>query len=184
MWITRFLALMLVGAMLTFTLVGTPANAADIPDAWLTMRTKVALMTAEGMSAMDLNVDTVNGVVTLHGKVTTEAEKEKAERISRDIGGVKQVNNLLQIVPTAKREVVERADNIVKDGVEAAFKANRRITDSGVKVNSVNDGVVLLGGKTKSMEAYLESVEVAYAVKGVRRVATEVEVTTTPSTSF
>ncbi len=31
------------------------------------MKTKVSLMTTEGLSAMDLNVDTVKGVVTLHG---------------------------------------------------------------------------------------------------------------------
>jgi osmotically-inducible protein OsmY len=40
----------------------------------------------------------------------------------------------------------------------------------------VNKGVVLLSGKTKSLEAHLEAVEVANAVRGVRRVATEVEV--------
>jgi osmotically-inducible protein OsmY len=33
-----------------------------------------------------------------------------------------------------------------------------------------------LSGKTKSLEAHLESVEVANAVRGVRRVSTEVEV--------
>ena len=30
----------------------------------------------------DLNVDTVNGVVTLHGKVATEAEKTKAGQVA------------------------------------------------------------------------------------------------------
>jgi osmotically-inducible protein OsmY len=53
---------------------------------------------------------------------------------------------------------------------------NHRITDSGIKVASVNKGVVLLSGKTKSLEAHAESVQVAYAVRGVRRVSTEVEV--------
>ena len=54
------------------------AKAADNPDAWVTMKTKVSLMTTEGVDTHDLNVDTVNGVVTLHGKVSTEAEKIKA----------------------------------------------------------------------------------------------------------
>jgi osmotically-inducible protein OsmY len=60
--------------------------------------------------------------------------------------------------------------------VEAAFKANKRVNTSGIKVSSVNQGVVLLSGKTKSLQAHLESVEVAGAVRGVRRVSTEVEV--------
>ena len=152
------------------------AQAADTPDAWVTIKTKIALMTTEGVSTKDLNVDTVNGVVTLHGKVATEAEKAKAENVARGIEGAKQVKNLLQVVPNSQRAVVERSDDVIKKGVEAAFNANRRVNTSGIKVASVNKGVVLLSGKTKSLEAYLESVEVANAVRGVRRVSTEVEV--------
>lgn len=151
-------------------------KAADAPDAWVTMKTKVSLMTTEGVSTRDLNVDTVNGVVTLHGKVATEAEKAKAESITRGIEGAKAIKNLLQVVPSAQRAVVERSDDSLKESVEAAFKANRRVNTSGIKVASVNKGVVLLSGKTQSLEAYLESVEVANAVRGVRRVSTEVEV--------
>jgi hyperosmotically inducible protein len=154
-------------------------NAADRPDAWVTMMTKIKLMTADNVSTKDLNVDTVNGVVTLHGMVASEAEKANAEKVALGVEGVKEVKNLLQIVPTAQRKVVERSDEAIKDAVEAAFKANRRVNGSGIKVASVNKGVVLLSGKTKSVEAYLESVEVANAVRGVRRVSTEVEVEST-----
>jgi hyperosmotically inducible protein len=152
------------------------AKAIDTPDAWVTLKTKIALMTTEGVSTKDLNVDTVNGVVTLHGKVATEAEKAKADKVAHGIEGVKEIKNLLQVVPSAQREVVERSDDLIKKSVDAAFKANRSVTASGIKVASVNKGVVLLSGKTKSLEAYLESVEVASAVRGVRRVSTEVEV--------
>lgn len=152
------------------------AFGADTPDGWITMKTKIALMTTNNVSAADLNVDSVNGVVTLHGKVATPAEKEKAEQVAAKIDGVKSVKNLLQIVPASKREVVERADADVKGAVESAFKANARVKDSGISVASVNKGVVLLGGKAKSLESHLEAVQVAHAVKGVRRVATEVQV--------
>jgi len=157
-------------------LSGTPAMAADTPDPWITMKTKIALMTTDDVSAADLNVDTVNGVVTLHGKVATEGEKMKAERVAAKIDGVKSVKNLLQIVPSSKREVVERSDAEVKDAVQAAFKANAKVKDSGISVASVNKGVVLLAGKAKSLESHLEAVQVASAVKGVRRVSTEVQV--------
>jgi hyperosmotically inducible protein len=157
-------------------LSGSPAIAADTPDAWITMKTKIALMTADNVSAADLNVDTINGVVTLHGKVPSEGEKGKAEQVAAKIEGVKSVKNLLQIVPASKREFVERADADVKDAVQSAFKANARVKDSGISVASVNKGVVLLAGKTKSLESHLEAVQVASAVKGVRRVASEVQV--------
>lgn len=154
-----------------------PAMASgSAPDAWVTMKTKIALMTNDGVSTSDLNVDTVAGMVTLHGTVPSDAEKTTAESVARTIDGVRGVENLLQVVPESRREVVERSDAQVKEGVEAAFKANERIDGSGVEVASVNDGVVLLSGSTESIEAHLESVEVARAVRGVRRVSTEVEV--------
>jgi osmotically-inducible protein OsmY len=152
------------------------AFAADTADAWITMKTKIALMTTDNVSAADLNVDTVNGVVTLHGKVATAVEKAKAEQVAAKIDGAKSVKNLLQIVPGSKREVVARADADVKDAVQSAFTANAKVKDSGISVASVNKGVVLLAGKATSLESHLEAVEVARAVKGVRRVATEVQV--------
>jgi len=165
-----------VAVALAVLLGGTLAMAADTPDSWITMKTKIALMTAEDLGTKDLNVDTVKGVVTLHGMVATEAEKTRAGDVAMKVGGVKTVTNLLQVVPSAKREIVERADGEIKENIEAAFKANHRISGSGIKVASVNRGVVLLSGTTKSLEAHAESVQVAYAVKGVRRVSTEVEV--------
>jgi hyperosmotically inducible protein len=171
----------IVGAVALVLVFAGVASAADIPDAWVTMKTKVSLMTTEGLSAMDLNVDTVKGVVTLHGKVATEAERAKAETVVRGIDGAKEVKNLLQVVSSAQREVVERSDDLIKKGIDDAFKANGRVSTSGIMVASVNKGVVLLSGKTRSLEAHLESVEVASAVRGVRRVATEVEVMMPPS---
>ena len=65
------------------------ATAADTPDAWVTRKTKVSLMTTEGVSTKDLNVDTVNGIVTLHGMVASEAERAKAESVAAGIDGAK-----------------------------------------------------------------------------------------------
>jgi hyperosmotically inducible protein len=153
------------------------AYAADAPDAWLTMKTQIALMTAEGVSTSDLNVDTVQGVVTLHGKVPTEGEKVKAEATARKVDGVKNVRNLLQVVPDSAKKAVERSDDQIKDAVASSFKANKRVNETSIKVQSVNKGVVLLAGKTDSLQAHLEAVKAARAVPGVKRVATEVQVT-------
>ncbi len=173
---TKHVHLVAAALALGVCLSGAPAMAADTPDAWITMKTKIALMTTDNVSAADLNVDTVNGVVTLHGKVATEGEKAKAERVAAKIDGVKSVKNLLQIVPGSKREFVERADGEIKDAVDAAFTANAKVKDSGISVASVNKGVVLLAGKAKSLESHLEAIQVASAVKGVRRVSTDVQV--------
>jgi hyperosmotically inducible periplasmic protein len=170
---------MLATVGLALALTAGMARAADTPDSWITMKTQIALMTTEGVSTMHLNVDTVKGVVTLHGTVPNDTSKTKAEEVAKGIDGVKSVKNLLQVVPKSERSVVERSDDEIKKGVDEAFKNNAAVHDSGIKVASVNKGVVLLSGKTKSMAAHLQAIKLADAVHGVRRVATEVEVVPT-----
>ena len=146
--------------------------AADVNDAWLTTKAKISLLTTEGVSVIGVNVDTVNGAVTLHGKVKTQAEKEKATLAVRGIDGVKSVNNLLQVVPAAFKDSVEATDDVIKDGVQAALKADSGA--SGVRVASVNKGVVLLSGRVVGLDEKLRAIELAAGVKGVRRVASEI----------
>ena len=166
---------------------GTDPRALGVAAADYSKRTggRVVIVNRRGFAIVDTNPPTSGPrtfatrqeiIDALHGKVATEAEKAKAEDVARRIEGAKEVKNLLQVVPGAQRAIVQRSDDEIKKSVDAAFKANRRVNPSGITVASVNKGVVLLSGKTKSFEAHLESVEVANAVRGVRRVSTEVEV--------
>jgi len=152
------------------------ALAADRPDSWVTAKTKLALMTTEGIDTWDLNVDTVNGVVTLHGKVASKAAKEKADDVARSIEGAKSVKNLLQVVPKPQRDTVSDNDSVIADQVKQAFNNDPIVDKSGIEVASVNKGVVLLSGTAKSIDAHLKAVELASKVPGVRRVASEVKV--------
>jgi len=164
-----------VGYMIAALLfIAGQAKAADTPDSWLTAKAKVALMTTEGIRTTHLNVDTVNGVVTLHGQVPSADQKTKAADVVKKLDGVKEVKNLLQVVPSAERKAVKRSDDEIKKELDASWKSHKGLHDSGIKVESVNDGVVLLSGKTKSHAAYVESVEIAEAVRGVKRVSSEV----------
>ena len=73
---------LIAGAALALV-VSTGALAADRPDSWITMKTKLALMTTEGIDTWDLNVDTVSGAVTLHGKVASESGEGEGRPPSR-----------------------------------------------------------------------------------------------------
>jgi hyperosmotically inducible periplasmic protein len=144
-------------------------------DAWVTTKAKIALMTADEVRARDVNVDTENGTVVIHGKVRTEAEKAKAESIVKQIDGVKTVRNLLQVVPEGNREAVKAADGDIKSKVETALKQEPGLKDEDIKVASVNKGVVLLSGKATNLGQKLRAIETAVKVDGVQRVATEIE---------
>jgi osmotically-inducible protein OsmY len=146
---------------------------AGVSDAWITTKSKLSLLTTEGVSVTAVNVDTVDGNVTLHGKVKSETERQKAEEAVRGIDGVKSVKNLLQIVPDAFKESTKVEDAAIKDKVQTSLKGDSTLSD--VKVASVNDGVVLLSGKTTTLDVKLKAVEKAWTVTGVRRVSTEIE---------
>lgn len=151
------------------------ARAAATSDAWITTKAKIALLTTKGVSGTGINVDTEAGNVTLHGKVYTDAEKAKAESTVKGIAGVKSIKNLLQVVPEPRAKAVEAADDQVKDRVAKALKADPAIGASDVRVQSVNNGVVLLGGDVKNMTDHLRAVEIAANVPGVRRVESEIK---------
>ena len=166
----RVLQIGVMSAMLTMALA--PIAHAQVKDAWITAKTKIDLMTTDGVRTADLNVDTVDGVVTLHGHVPTAMQRDRANDVAKSVKGVKSVNNLLQVVAPAQEEKVEASDAAIKTGVENALKSNRSLEKSDIHVASVNKGVVLLAGNASDIFEQLHAVESAYTVKGVHHVAT------------
>jgi hyperosmotically inducible periplasmic protein len=157
----------------TILVAGASVARADVNDAWITTKTKIILLTMDGFSVNGANVDTVNGNVTIHGKVGTTEDRTKAEQTVRTVTGVKSVNNLLQVVPSNVKDQVAAMDSDVKDRVEASLKSDTKMKD--VSVASVNNGLVLLSGRTESLNEKLRAIENAYSVNGVRRVASEIQ---------
>ena len=156
-------------------LTGTRAALASTRDAWITTRAKMALLATEGLRGGTINVDTVNGRITLHGRVRTADEKAKAEDAVRTVDGVKDVRNILQVVGGQRERLVRRADAEIRDEVEKALGTDRALAGSRIAVRSVNDGVVLLAGRASTMSEHLRAMGDAARVPGVRRVASEIE---------
>jgi osmotically-inducible protein OsmY len=148
---------------------------AAVSDRWITLKTKIALLAMEGPQAWKIDVDTTNARVTLHGKVLSEAERENAASVARTIGGAAEIRNLLQVVPEARRKRVAERDESVEGRVAAALENAPDLQDSDIDVVSVNDGVVLLGGKATTPNAHPQAVVTASGVGGVRQVWTDVE---------
>ena len=163
-----------LGAALALTFAGA-ANAAQPPDAWVTTKVKMSLLTTQGVSATKVNVDTVDGRVTLHGSVPTEAEKALAGKVAGNVDGATKVRNLLQVVPSTNEASTKASDAQLEASVRARLQADRALADSSIKVKSVNKGVVLLAGKAETLSDAYRAIDVAVAVPGVRRVASEIQ---------
>ena len=158
-------------ALLIWGVGTTTAHASD--DTWITTKIKIALMTTDGAGRNGVKVDTEHGKVTLHGTVDGEAVKEKAEATARKVDGVTDVRNLLQVVKESRHDSVKAADHEVKEAVEKSLKHDPSL--EGIKVKSVENGLVFLDGSTPSLASKLRAIETVYGISGVRQVASGIE---------
>lgn len=86
------------------THAGTHDSAEPVTDSWITTKVKTDLLTSKNVPGTEVKVETVNGVVTLSGTVASQAEHDKALRVTKGIKGVKSVDaSNLKVAATAAR---------------------------------------------------------------------------------
>ena len=147
------------------------ARTSGVSDAWVTAKTKLALIADKRTSGFATDVDTNNGTVTLSGKVDTEQAKTAATEVARGIEGAKSVNNQLQVVPDAKRKDVDTADDKIKDAIKKAMDTEPNLKGLSLSADS-NAGVVTLSGTVDTHEQLVKAAEAIRRIPGVKVVAT------------
>lgn len=75
-------------------------TATAIDDTAITTKVKSAMIADPALKALQINVDTKNGVVTLAGAVDSQAMKDKATEVTQTVSGVKSVDNNLTVKST------------------------------------------------------------------------------------
>lgn len=69
----------------------------SLNDAVVTAKVKARLVDDEVTKAYSINVQTFKGTVQLSGSVDSEEARTRATELAKDVGGVKDVKNTLQI---------------------------------------------------------------------------------------
>jgi hyperosmotically inducible periplasmic protein len=141
-------------------------------DMWITSATKMRLLADSRTPALDINVDTRAGVVTLFGIVPTQDAKAAAAEDARKVSGVTRVVNELQVVASAKQAAVKVRDEELEGAVKKAFDA-QNFKDVTVKVKN---GVVRLTGTVPTGTRRLEAAVLARSIQGVRAVEDDLRV--------
>ena len=72
-------------------------TAAVLDDATITTKVKAAVMAEPGLRALQINVDTKDGKVTLNGTVDTPQLKDRATQVAQAVEGVKSVSDQLVV---------------------------------------------------------------------------------------
>lgn len=173
-----------IAALLTVATIGATRVAAVIvplaSDVWITDRVRLSLILDEDVHADDVHVDTSKGRVTLHGSVASERARTEATELARAVKGVQEVRNLLQVVPSSQQDSVAIGDQSIRRRVEWSLRDDPRLMDSEIVVDSVTDGVVVLGGRADTQSDLVRAIRRAREVQGVHRVASVIDLESIP----
>lgn len=100
-WIIRLSVVLLAGFLAACAPSQTARGTGEfVDDATLTARVKTELTRTQGLGdALAINVDSYRGVVSLAGFVDNEAQARAAVQAARNVNGVREVRNNLQVKP-------------------------------------------------------------------------------------
>lgn len=142
-------------------------------DAASTSRVRTALLLSKQVSPFDIQVQTIQGEVTLEGQVPSEQVKTVAGAIAQDTSGVKKLHNNLSVNPSIERNPDREhlgdrvADLEIKTLVTDAISKNVELAEKHL-TTEVKDRAVTLGGTVQTVSQKNTADQIAWQVPGVR----------------
>jgi hyperosmotically inducible protein len=170
-------ALVVGGALLTGSAnaLGKADEKTPINDSWLTSKTKIALFADARVKGSEINVETIQGVVMIRGKVDSDTAKQAAEGIAKGIDGVKSVKNDLQVIAPSKREAIDDKDAAITTRVNEQIAKDSSLKQAGIHAQT-NAGVVSLSGEVQDLMTSAQASWTAWQVPGVKSVKNDLTV--------
>ena len=146
-------------------------------DAWITTKIQARYFMDTDVKGRNIDVTTNAGEVSLTGTVESAAEKREAVALARNIEGVTNVRDNLQVVPDEDADMARMDDDSespvedtwVTTKIQAQYFADPDVSGLEVDVTTVN-GVVTLSGSVDSDTEKTLAEEIARETEGVRRV--------------
>lgn len=120
-------------------------------------------------SDMGIQIHIKGGHATLTGIVDVLSEKFFAERIIKDIPGIKKVENSLTISTDGKIN-----DDDIISSIEQLIKEDRLTRISGIGINAKH-GIVTLLGNASTLNQIHKAIELASSVIGVKEIINKVD---------
>jgi len=167
--------LIVLGAL--FALASANCERRSVADSAITVIVKSKLSVDNETSSANINVDTNGGVVTLTGIVTTQANKEQAERIARNTEGVTRVINNITVETNDGYDAGEGVGMAASDMAILSKIKTRYVAEGviGARVE-VKDGMVTLKGNVENAQIRARAENIARATSGVKSVNNTIEV--------
>jgi hyperosmotically inducible periplasmic protein len=148
-------------------------------DLWISMKVATTLMFHRNVSVLKTDVDVKDGIVTLHGKASSEAQKELTTEYVKDVDGVQSVKNNMTL-ENAKKTTVEKVSEYVDDAsitaqVKIALLFHRSTNVIKTKVETKN-GVVTVSGVAKNGAEKDLVAKLVNDIKGVKSLKNDITI--------
>ena len=126
---------------------------AEHSDGWIGLKVKTALLFHRNVRATKTDVNVKDGIVTLSGEASSQAQKELTTEYAKDIDHVKEVKNEMRVAktPATPGETIgEKIDDAsITAQVKMSLMSHRSTSALKTKV-ATTDGVVTLSGTAKN----------------------------------
>ncbi len=153
-------------------------GSAENSDAWLITKVKTTLLFHRSVSGLKTEVNVKDGIVTLHGEATSQAQKDLTTEYVKDVEGVKGVNNEMAVSQTPKKTPQTTGEKIDDASITAQVKIALLLHRSTSALNTTvatKRGVVTVGGKARNeaeKDLVTKLINDIKGVKGVKNLMT------------
>lgn len=150
---------------------------AEKSDDRIQFNVKSTLLLHRSVSAFKTRVAVTNGVVTLTGTAASQAQKELTTEYVQDVEGVKEVKNLMTVLPEppprSLGEIVDDAS--ITAQVKATLLTHKSTSALKTKVNT-KDGMVTVTGEAKNQAEKDLVTKLAKDIQGVKDIVNNMTV--------
>lgn len=136
-------------------------------DAAITANVNSALIKDKVVKARHIDVDTLEGHVTLTGMVDTREEAARAVLIARGVSGVKSVRNNLQVGHRSLKDVYH--DEVLVGKIKSKLISEPGIRSLNIDVDAYK-GVVTLTGIVGTAKERQRAIDIARTTEGTVKV--------------
>lgn len=175
------LCLLCASFVLIATLSGCSSTNSKSPDVADGVR---ASLDQAGLKNVSVSQDRDKGVITLNGKVPSEADKSQAESLAKNLSAGQVVANQIEVLPPDDKRDASAINSDLDDGIEKNLDAvliQNKLHDD-VKYD-VKNAVVTLTGNVRSQSIRQDAEKIASTVPNVRQVVNELQVKDQKATS-
>ncbi|MDH4167268.1 MAG: BON domain-containing protein [Gammaproteobacteria bacterium] len=139
-----------------------------IDDGTIATSVKASLLAEKGVPSSDVNVEVYKGVVLLSGFVKTQAEKDAAGKVAKNVKDVASVRNQIAVHPATSMGT-KLDDTMLVSKVKAALVDAKDVKSGQINVEA-RGGIVQLGGFVTGEKMKERAISVAKGVSGVKQV--------------